>query len=74
MAAGGINAALDTLGENDSIESHVEDTYKGGCFLENKETLQYFCGRAPQHVHFLESLGVVFRLHTERNIALRAFG
>lgn len=74
MAAGGINAALDTLGEDDSIESHVEDTYKGGCFLEKKETLQSFCGRAPEHLHFLESLGVIFSRDKKGNIALRAFG
>ena len=26
MAAGGINAALDTKGENDTVECHIEDT------------------------------------------------
>lgn len=31
MAMGGINAALNTKGENDSIEHHYDDTINGGC-------------------------------------------
>ena len=30
LAAGGINAALDHKDEQDSVESHIEDTLKGG--------------------------------------------
>ena len=34
MAEGGINAALNTKGEDDSTQEHYEDTIKAGCNLE----------------------------------------
>ncbi len=73
MAAGGINAVLST--ENgDSIESHVNDTYKGGVFLEDTKTLEYFCQNAPDNIAFLESLGVMFNRDKNNNPCQRAFG
>ena len=33
MAEGGINASLDTMGENDSPTEHYNDTMKGGVYL-----------------------------------------
>lgn len=74
MAAGGINAAFDTLGENDSTECHAMDTIKGGCFIENEENIRAFCEKAPENVRWLEKLGVVFSRDKNDNICLRAFG
>ncbi len=74
MAAGGINAALDTMGENDSIALHVRETLAGGCFLENPATIEAFCSEAPDIVRWLESIGVVFSRRSDGEIAQRDFG
>ncbi len=74
MAAGGINGVIEPEIYNDSIDSHVEDTYKGGCFIEDVESIKYLCNKAPEHIKFLESIGVVFSRDDNGNIAQRAFG
>lgn len=74
MAAGGINAALDTMGENDSIALHVRETLAGGCFLENPATIEALCSEAPDIVRWLESIGVVFSRQSNGEIAQRDFG
>ena len=71
MAAGGINAAI---GEDDSIELHINETYDGGCKIANLESIKELCGSAPEIIYWLESLGAVFTRTTENKIALRAFG
>ena len=47
MAAGGINAALDNMGEGDSIEQHIDDTLKGGCMIAGKDAVTGLCSNAP---------------------------
>ena len=74
MAAGGINAALDTKGENDSVESHIEDTMSGGCDIASRTAVEGLCRRAPQIIHWLEELGTVFTRDDKQQIDLRAFG
>lgn len=74
MAAGGINAALDTKGENDSVECHVQDTMKGGCYLAGEQEIRNLCSSAPEIVKWLEELGTVFSRDESGKIDLRAFG
>ncbi len=74
MAAGGINAVLDPARDGDSVESHVQDTWKGGCEVEKNLDLQALCGFAAEHIRFLESLGVVFNRYEKGRICQRAFG
>jgi len=74
LAAGGINASLDTLGQNDDYLQHAEDTLKGGCYIENPETIKAFCKSAVDNVKWLDDMGVVFSRDDNMNIALRAFG
>ena len=74
MAAGGINAALDNPGEGDSVESHIEDTLKGGCSIAGEEAVSGLCRMAPDIIRWLESLGTVFTLNREGRIDQRAFG
>ena len=74
MAAGGINAALDNMGEGDSVEKHVEDTLKGGCMIAGREAVTGLCSRAPEIIGWLEKLGVVFTLNESGAIDQRAFG
>ena len=74
MAAGGINAVLDPSREGDSPELHIEDTMKGGCFIENEDTVRGLCTAAPDIVRWLDSIGVMFSRDPSGEIAQRAFG
>ena len=73
LAAGGINAVLDTSA-GDSIESHIEDTLKGGCNIAGKEAVKGLCEDAPEIIRKLEKLGTVFTTGEDGKIARRAFG
>lgn len=74
MAAGGINAAINTAGEDDSCACHAMDTIKGGCYLENEDDVRRFCENAPENIRWLEQMGVVFNRNEDGAISLRAFG
>ena len=73
LAAGGINAVLSSEG-GDSIESHIEDTLKGGCYIAGKESVKGLCEDAPEIIKKLEKLGTVFSTGENGKIAQRAFG
>ena len=73
LAAGGINAVL-TGEDGDSIEQHIEDTLKGGCFIAGEKAVTGLCSAAPDIVRWLESLGTVFSRDNEGNISRRSFG
>ncbi len=75
MAAGGINAALATMGEEDSPALHAEDTLKAGHYLANKEAVKNLTEAAPGIVRNLLAKGMSFTLKPNTNeIQLRAFG
>ena len=48
MAMGGINAALNTKGENDSTDQHFTDTLNGGCKINNEKAVEMLTSDAPQ--------------------------
>ena len=73
LAEGGINAALNTMGEQDDIAYHYEDTLKGGVYLADPNAVANLTGHAPEIVRWLERLGVPFNM-TESDIMLRNFG
>ena len=73
MAEGGINACLDTMGENDTVEEHFEDTLKGGVYLADPNAVWGLCSAAPGIVRELDRLGVPFS-HNGRGIVERNFG
>ena len=72
MAAGGVNASRED-GE-DSLESHIADTLKGGRYLAGEKTVGGLCREAPDILRFLESIGVVFNRDEKGEIDRRAFG
>ena len=43
MAEGGFNAALDTMGEQDSPQEHFEDTMRGGVYLADPNAVAALC-------------------------------
>ena len=71
MAAGGINAAI---GNGDDPARHAEDTLKSGGDIAGKNAVLGLCSAAPDIVHWLEDIGVVFSRNDEGEVALRAFG
>ena len=73
MAEGGINACLNTMGEDDKIEYHYEDTMRGGVDLADKKAVRGLCENAPEIVKEFYKLGVPFQTN-ENGIVQRNFG
>ncbi|WP_319377927.1 fumarate reductase (CoM/CoB) subunit TfrA [uncultured Methanocorpusculum sp.] len=71
MAEGGFNAVLN---EEDSIQTHFEDTMKGGAFLNDELLVQTLASEAPNRIRDLFSWGAVFDLKEDNTIAQRPFG
>ena len=74
MAAGGINAVTDDHEEGDSIESHIEDTIKGGAMLGGRNAVKGLCEHAEGIIRYLESIGTVFTVDESGRPRTRAFG
>lgn len=74
MAMGGINAALNTKGQNDSVEQHYKDTIAGGNELNDPKAVKKLTCDAPEIVKWLASLGTSFTRDENGNIDLRYFG
>lgn len=73
LAEGGINAALDVMGENDTTQEHFLDTMKGGCYLADPNMVRALTQEAPSVVKDLDLLGVPF--HREKDhLIQRNFG
>ena len=73
MAEGGINACLNTMGEDDRIEYHYQDTMRGGVFLADPDAVRGLCEAAPEIVRKFARLGVPFE-QNENGIIQRNFG
>lgn len=74
MAAGGINAVRTEHEQGDSIESHIEDTLKGGCYINGKQAVKGLCKNAGGIINYLESIGTVFSIDENGQPMRRAFG
>lgn len=73
MAEGGINASLDTMGENDSPDEHFSDTMKGGVYLADPNAVWNLCSNAPEMLDMLCSMGAALKMKDGRPV-LRNFG
>lgn len=73
-AQGGINAALNSKGQDDSVEQHCYDTIYAGDFLANQTPIKNMVEAAPDLVYFMDNLGVLFSRDEEGAIDLRYFG
>lgn len=74
LAAGGINAALDNCGENDTQLQHENDTWESGCHLADREAVHNLSEHAPLVIKYLEDCGVIFSRNKDGSIAQRNFG
>ena len=73
MAEGGMNGALDTKGENDSITDHFNDTMKAGVYLADSRAVRNLTMEAPALIHWLHSLGVEYNMD-DKKLDVRFFG
>lgn len=73
-AQGGINASLNTKGQDDSIQQHIYDTIYGGDFLANQPAAKRLCEAAPGIIWMFDRMGVTFSRTPEGNLDLRLFG
>ena len=73
LAEGGINAALDVMGEQDTAAEHYSDTMKGGVYLADPAAVEGLTGHAPEIVRHLAELGVPFSMNGDHMIQ-RNFG
>lgn len=73
-AQGGINAAFNTMGEDDSPIIHAYDTIKGGDFLANQPPVLEMCLCGPSIIYMMERFGCPFNRTPEGNLDFRRFG
>lgn len=73
-AQGGINAALNTKGENDTIDDHFYDTIYGGDFLANQTPVKGMVSAAPELIYAFDRMGTHFTRTEEGLLDLRRFG
>ncbi|OED30025.1 FAD-binding protein [Methanosphaera sp. WGK6] len=74
MAMGGINAALNTKGQDDSTQQHYIDTIKGGNHINNPKAVKKLTTDAPDIVRWLGNIGTSFTRDENGNIDVRYFG
>jgi len=73
-AQGGMNACMDTKGENDTIYEHFDDTVYGGDFLADQTAIKGMCEEAPKLIKMFDRMGVTFTRTAEGLLDLRNFG
>ncbi|MBS3905236.1 MAG: succinate dehydrogenase flavoprotein subunit [Simkania sp.] len=73
-AQGGINAAMNTKGEDDSPIIHAYDTIKGGDFLADQPPVLEMCLAAPSIIRMMERFGCPFNRTPEGLLDFRRFG
>ncbi|HBT95066.1 MAG TPA: succinate dehydrogenase flavoprotein subunit [Coriobacteriia bacterium] len=73
-AQGGINAVLNTKGENDSVWEHFDDSIYGGDFLANQPQVKAMVEAAPKIINMFDRMGVMFNRTPEGLLDFRRFG
>jgi len=73
-AQGGINAAVNLKGEDDSPLIHTYDTIKGGDFLGQQPPILEMCLTGPLIIQMMDRFGCSFNRTPEGNIDFRRFG
>ncbi len=74
LAAGGINAALSTMDEEDSWQQHAADTIQESYFLANPHTAEIVTKNASRGIQDLVNWGMPFARESDGRISQRYFG
>ncbi len=73
-AQGGINAAINSMGEEDSPIIHAYDTIKGGDFLGDQPPILEMCMAGPAIIYMMDRFGCTFNRTPEGYLDFRRFG
>lgn len=71
MAQGGINASF---GDNDTVESHIQNTLKSAHGLADEDAVELLCKNALDAIEWLDEIGVCFSRTEDAKIAQRKLG
>ncbi len=74
MAEGGYNAVFKTVDKDDSIETHMKDTMKGGSYLNDSRLVEILVNESPKRLIDLENYGALFDRQESGQIDQRPFG
>lgn len=74
MAEGGYNAVFKAVDENDTIETHIYDTLKGGSYLNDSKLVDVLVNESPKRLVDLENYGALFERQNDGKINQRPFG
>ncbi len=74
LAEGGYNAAFAYVDDADSTQVHLEDTLKGGGYLNDPELARILVEEAPERLTELESYGALFDRQESGKLNQRPFG
>lgn len=74
LAAGGVNAALATMDEEDTWQQHAADTIKESYYLADPKTVEITTKNAPRGIEDLERYGMPFAREDDGRISQRYFG
>ena len=74
MAEGGYNAVFKSVDMDDSFEAHIEDTLKGGSYLNDKKLVDILVKNSPDRLIDLENYGAMFERKENGEIDQRPFG
>lgn len=73
-AQGGINAAINSMNEEDHPLIHAYDTIKGGDFLADQPPVLEMCMAGPAIIYMMDRFGCPFNRTPEGNLDFRRFG
>ncbi|MBO7719071.1 MAG: fumarate reductase subunit A [Methanosphaera sp.] len=74
LAEGGYNAVFGYVDEEDSLQLHIQDTLKGGAFLNDLSLVHKLVTESPQRLIELEDYGSLFDRQDDGRLNQRAFG
>lgn len=74
LAEGGYNAVFGYVDEEDSLQLHIQDTLKGGSFLNDLELVYKLVTESPRRLVELERYGSLFDRQEDGRLNQRAFG
>jgi fumarate reductase (CoM/CoB) subunit A len=74
LAEGGYNAAFGYVDSEDSVDSHFQDTMKGGAYLNDMELVKILVNEAKDRLMELENFGAIFDRQESGKLNQRAFG
>ena len=74
LAEGGYNAVFGYVDEEDSLQLHIQDTLKGGAFLNDLRLVHKLVTESPQRLIELEDYGSLFDRQDDGRLNQRAFG